>query len=148
MRVNIGPIWPPMRVKIDGQMMEVHKIYGEDAYDLKIVEMMDRTEWYITTHEKARQGIQNYWQWMADNDPGELKAMLGEERMIEWAIGQSDSFGISSFDEFKDIIGDNPEEELGCYDGNECSVTRIGRLAEEMDVEDEDISEIYAYRRN
>lgn len=77
--------------------------------------------------------VRERWRDMRDNDRTKLRALLGDDRLIQWGLGESDSFGISSFDEFLERFGDSIEEELATYDGDEIEAevniklaTRIG----------------------
>lgn len=80
-------------------------------------------EWVVfESSERAGELAADYWREMAENDPKEFACIIGDERLVGWALGRSDSFGISSLDEFCDVCSDHPEEHHASYDGNELEV--------------------------
>ena len=71
------------------------------------------------------------WEDMAKHDRKEFACIIGEERLVQWALGESDSFGISSLEEFLDITAGSPEFELAGYDHEEREVDRVETMLEE-----------------
>lgn len=112
-----------MNIIIDGSEYEVDKVL-EFGY-LPLI-CCGKVEFYVAEDsESAGEATAKYYQDMAHNDPKEFIALIGEERMVGWAIGQGDSFGISSFKHFLDAVAEVPEEQWAGYDGIEREVEEI-----------------------
>lgn len=110
-----------MLMVIDNEVIEVTHV-KDSGYGKKI-DCDNGCEYYIfEDSEAAGQAAREYWQDMKDNDKSEFRCIIGDERLVEWACGESDSFGISSFDEFLDIVETVPEEQWAGYDGCEIEV--------------------------
>ena len=121
-------------VEIDGEQVEVYKVrtYGY----LPILDC-GRPEFYVAqSTEAAGRAARTYWQEMADNDPKELTCLVGEETLVNWALGLSagpGSVAVNSLDEWLDLWLDTPEEQWASYDGAERQVTGMSRaLADEL----------------
>jgi hypothetical protein len=82
---------------------------------------------------------------MAQDDPREFTAINGEERLVKWALGESDEYGIDSLDTFCEVTATVPEEEWAKYDGEEREFT-VTFAAQEGE-EAEEFSGV-AYRHN
>ena len=130
---------------------ETHDVQDVSASGyLPRVRLLNGHEYYVAeTHEIAGEAASKYWRDLAETDPKEFASLIGEERVVQWAMNQSDSFGICNAEEFFDRVGDVPEEEFGRYDGHEIEgVTLSAALAQELDLEDADPQYIVAYRQN
>ena len=126
----------------------VHKVDKDDIIEnyfgnLPKITTVDGEEFIIANRENAEEAVRDYWKDMVNNDEREFKAIMGEERLMNWALNKSDSFGISSFDEFIERVGQYCEEDLAREDGYEHDVTRIGVLATILDVSN---GNLHAYR--
>jgi hypothetical protein len=98
---------------------KVRPDYGEGEYGA-LVETEDGEEWVLfDDSEKAGEAAAERWRDMAQNYPKEFAAIIGEERLVQWALGQSDEFGIDGLDMFCEVTADNPNEEWASYDGEE-----------------------------
>jgi hypothetical protein len=87
---------------------------------------------------------------MAKNDKEEFTCMVGEKCLVSWCLGESAGPGttkVDSIDEWLDLWLDTPEEHFARYDGNEQYVTRIGRLATELNLDPDNVGFV-AYRTN
>jgi hypothetical protein len=110
-----------VKIIIEGELEDVDKIY-----DGGYLPMLDigRREYYVARDEdQAGEAAAKYWREMAEGDHREFIAMIGEERLVDWAIGRGDSFGISGLEDFLERVASVPEEQFASYDGNslECS---------------------------
>lgn len=113
------------KIIIDGNEYEIDDIYNFGY--LPIVKCGNMEFYVAEDTEAAGEKAKEYWQDMIDNDPKEFTCIIGEERLLQWALGRSDGYGISSAQEFLDKVADHPEEEFGSYDGNELTVNGRGR---------------------
>jgi hypothetical protein len=86
--------------------------------------------------EEAGQAARAYWESMAEDDPQEFTAMVGEFTLVSWASGQYAGPGsaqVTSLNDWLDLWLDTPEEHFARYDGEEIEVERISpRLADEL----------------
>lgn len=121
-----------MRVKIEDQIYTVRSVV--DYGYLPIVEMEDGTEWYLAKDaEHPGEKAAEYWKDLARNDPEEFVELIGEKRLVQWVLGHSDDFGVSSFEEFLKVVAKHPEKEFSGYDEKEYKVTKVGELVRELD---------------
>jgi len=81
--------------------------------------------------ENAGQAARDRWADMAKEDREEFRAIIGEKRLLQWVLGESDSFGISSLEEFLDVTATVPEEEFASYDHAEREVSAVSRSLRE-----------------
>lgn len=80
-------------------------------------------EWVVfESRERAGELAADYWREMAENDPKEFACIIGNERLVDWALGCSDSFGIRSLGDFLEVTATVPEEHHASYDGTELEV--------------------------
>lgn len=95
-----------------------------------MLELDDGTEWYVFEEpEEAGAAARKYWEDLADNDPKEFAAVVGEEALIAWGREQNYApgcVGVSSLEEWFDLVENTPEDLWGSYDGTE-SVCRINK---------------------
>ena len=114
-----------MVIKYDGENYEVKEILS-GSY-LPMLQTEGDMEFYISPDEEtAGQAAKERWEDMMQNDPEEFATIIGTERLVQWAMGQSDSYGISSAREFLEVISTVPEEEFASYD----SVAADGQITE------------------
>lgn len=109
-----------MQVSIDGEVLDVDKIYGPVGFKtpgVSRVEVGNREYYLAASEEAAGKLARERWQDTIDHDKEEFVCMISKDRLVQWAVGESDSFGISSADEFLDAIESAPEEELASHDG-------------------------------
>jgi len=101
----------------EGEIDGVSDSYGGKG---RLVTIGSR-EWYIyDNREDAGAEAAEYWEDMAEGDAGEFAAIIGSERLIQWGLGKSDEYGISSVQEFAERNADVPEENWASYDSQEC----------------------------
>lgn len=118
-----------MITDIDCTIQDITDIY-DDAFGTCIC--IGNQEYYVfTDREDAEQAVYKYWEDMAQDDPKEFACIIGDDRLIKWALNQSDEYGICNADEFFEVCGQHCEETLAGYDGQE-----------------NEINGIYYYRRN
>lgn len=101
--------------------------------DLPMIDIGQQDYYVARDSEEAGEAVRQRWIDMKDNDKKEFRCLIGDERLIQWACDESDSFGISSFDEFLERVGDAPGEELASYDGEEREANINLPLAEELE---------------
>ena len=105
---------------IDGSKYEVAATHDYGCYRRSTYADTEGGDYYIyEDRDDAGKDTYDYWEDMAHNDRGEFIAIIGEERLLEWALGNSDDFGISSAQEFFERNADVPEETLASYDSEE-----------------------------
>ena len=119
-----------MRIKIDGEIYEVDKVYANRH---PVLIQGGKMEFYaFEDSEEAGKAVAEHYRDMANDDPQEFTAIIGEQRLIGWAMNKSDSFGISSFDEFLERVAEVPEDHWASYDGQEREIQRVGKLYDEL----------------
>lgn len=119
------------RIKIDGELYRISSIFDNGL--LPLITTEEGQEFYLAKDsETAGEKAVEYWQDMKYNDREEFRCIIGEERLRQWSLGKSDSFGISSFKNFCKIVATVPEEDFASYDHIERSVDRIGRAVDEL----------------
>jgi hypothetical protein len=117
-----------MKIKIDGEEYEVDKVRNGGYLPNIDIGQMD---FYVAaSSEDAGKAARKYWEDIRDHDKKEFVCLIGEKRLVQWACGESDSFGLSSFEDFLDVVEGVPEEEFASYDGVECEV--------DIDVDEDD----------
>ena len=129
-------------IEIDGGLYEIDKV--DTAMYLPMISC-GKLEFYVARdNEEAGAAAREYWNDMATNDPREFTSIVGEERLVQWALGRGDECGCCSLDDFLDAVEDVPEEEFANYDGKELEVSGLG-----IDLE-EDLGFVptVAYRHN
>lgn len=134
------------KLTFDGETSEVEEVRDSGWGEGFEVELSEHPgEWIVFADaEAAGEAAREYWQEMADHDPTELRAIVGDEALIEWALGNWYAVGstaVSSLTEWLDLWLDVPEEEFARYDGNEWE----GNL---LNVETGETCEVVLYRTN
>lgn len=147
-----------MKVRIDDNIIEVNDVHNWGY--LPSIDLDDGTEYEVAENsDSAGEKAVEYWEEMAHNDSREFVCMMGEERLLNWAMGKSDGFGCSSFQDFLELISHHPEETFGGYDGSEVEIEIDAELAEELGYSADDLVKsegdeevnwfsIVGYRRN
>jgi hypothetical protein len=134
------------RIKIDGETYEVEQVVTGGYLPMLVC---GKTEFYIAESvEAAGEAARTYWRDMAKQDRREFACIIGEERLVKWALGESDEFGISSLDDFLDRVADVPEEQWAGYDGCARDIDRVGRVAEELGWDADLRADWVAFRHN
>ena len=124
---------------VEGQWEELYRhspaiIFDDeefDEFDVKeqndplTVEIGSREYVLFESEFNAGEAAAEYWRDMAKDDQKEFAAIIGEDRLVKWALGESDRFGISSLDEFLENASENPAEHHASYDGNEIEVQAV-----------------------
>lgn len=112
-----------MKIKIDGEVYDVDKVFT-GGY-LPLLEC-GKLEFYVASDsESAGEAAAKYWEDMAKSDPKEFTCIIGEERLVLWALGQSDSYGFDCLQDFLDTTATVPEEQWASYDGAERDVEAL-----------------------
>lgn len=119
-------------IKIDGTIYTIRKAYHSNGY-LPFIETDSGEQFYLAeSSEAAGDAAAEYWRDMAQNDRKEFACIIGEERLVQWALGESDSFGIDSLENFLEVIATVPEEHFASYDSVEREVQRVGTLRDDL----------------
>ena len=138
-----------MKIKFDGETYEVEEIIN-GSY-LPILQLDNGTEWYIAKdYDEAGKAAQEYWEDMAKNDPEEFRHIIGEERLLKWALNESDEYGIRNLEEFLDAVESAPEETFAGYDGNLIEGIEYAddELIEELDLDETELQKVILMRHN
>lgn len=124
----------PTRIRIDGELYNVSNVY--DGGYLPMIETEEGCDFYLAEDsEKAGEAARKYWEDMANDDPSEFRAIIGDEALVAWALGQPyapGSVSVNSLNEWLDLVATVPEEEFAGYDSQEREVNRCGILANEL----------------
>lgn len=135
----------PRRIKIDGEVYQVDDV--QTAYRSLPEITCGKVEFILAeSSEAAGKAAREYWKDMAENDTKEFTCMVGEETLIQWALGHSAGPGsthVNSLEEWLDLWLDTPEEHFASYDSEERTVNRCGKLRDELG-----FTPKVAYRRN
>ena len=106
-----------MKIKFNDLLYEVEEIIN-GGY-LPILRLDDGTEWYIAkNYDESGKAARKYWEDIIRDDPEEFRCIIGEKRLLKWALNESDEFGICNLEEFLEKVEDCPEETFATYDGN------------------------------
>ncbi len=133
-------------IRIDGETYEIDHVrdLGDGVHEVSC----GRMEFVIAPDsETAGQAARARWAEMAENDPEEFRCMVGDEVLVNWALGQNagpGSVGCDSLEEWLDLHLSHPEEEFASYDGMECTVDACGAEI----VEEVGYKPTVAYRHN
>jgi hypothetical protein len=124
-----------MKIKINDEFYVVEEVRTGEYLPLLICE--DGTKWYVAEDDLvAHSATVDYWQDLVDNDPEELKCIVGTECLVNWALGKYDGPGqeqVCSLEEWMDLCGHHPEETWAHYDGEYNDVQVISKdLADEL----------------
>jgi hypothetical protein len=121
----------------------VYRVWSINNYGyLPMITLEGGMEYYIApSSERAGEQARDYWREMAENDPQEFAALVGEETLVSWASGQYAGPGsthVQNLEEWLDLWLTTPEECWASYDGTEeeCSINR--NVAEELCNDGED----------
>lgn len=146
-----------MLAVIDGDVVEITEVlnYGY----LPIIRTREASygiqkEYYIVKdREDAEEAVVRYWEDMINRDPRELRCLVGDETLIQWAMGHSAGPGYvkaRNLTDWVEAISHYPEEQWASYDGQELDGMINRNLAEELDFhfEEGEQIEVILYRCN
>lgn len=125
------------RIDIDGETFTVLRVRELGHGELSEIDTAGGKSFILSSsREEAGRAARARWEEMARTDPGEFRAIVGDQALVAWALGQPASPGsreVSSLNEWLDLWLDIPQEEWACYDGKECDVDDVSlRLVEEL----------------
>lgn len=115
----------PFSLVIDGELLNGDLRY-DTGEEYATFESGDRSWFIAKDSETAGEYVADRWREMAENDPKEFRMLVGDENLIQWALGKSAGPGSNhyrSLDAWLESWKDHPAEDLASYDGNECDVT-------------------------
>ena len=102
-----------------------------------------RKQWYVFPDtETAGEAARDYWQELAENDPDEFTALVGEGTLVAWALGRYAGPGstqVTSLEEWLDLWLDTPEEHFASYDGEELNGTVCKSLQADLGLDDKHV---------
>lgn len=111
-----------------GETFEPHDI-SEHSDGVHFVQC-GHSDWYIARDAEAAGAlVGSRWAEMVEHDPSEIRALLGDDVLCAWAMGQPAGPGntqVRSLTEWIDVMASVPHEELASYDGEEQEITRAG----------------------
>jgi len=116
-----GDTVKPLDILHSGFLPEID--FGEECYAV------------AQTSEDAGHAARLYWQDMIKHSPGEFTAIVGEDSLVKWALGQPAGPGnvkVTSVDEWLDLTAKHPEETFAGYDGKETEIQINKALADEL----------------
>lgn len=105
-------------IHFDGDTLNLDNYFenGEDGIHVT----WNGGDWYVFPNEDiAGQAARDYWEDMAHNDKAEFRAIVGEDALIAWCLGESYAVGtkaVSSLDSWLDLWLTTPEEHWASYD--------------------------------
>lgn len=115
-----------MTITIDGTEYEVEDIY---KHYLPEIRTRGHQEFVVArSSEQAGKAARKRWADMAQNDKSQFRAMVGDEALMAWAMGEYGGPGstkVKSLKAWLDLHLNVPEEEWASYDGNERTVERV-----------------------
>jgi hypothetical protein len=136
-------------IVIDGEVCEVKEVRDYDY--LPIVELEDGRDFYLARNkDEAGEKAREYWEEMAENDPEEFVALVGEKTLVSWALGQYAGPGstkVQNLDEWLDLWFNTPEEQWASYDSQEKDCRLNLNLVAELGWEDDEVNAV-CYRHN
>lgn len=113
-----------------------------NSVDIQFLSHGDSYTVFADTDE-AGQAAEERWRDMAAHDPREFTALVGENVLISWALGQPAGPGsataTSLSDWLENVVRTHPEEEFGRYDGAEYCFFCDPK---NNDMEDDDVREV------
>lgn len=121
----------PEEITIDGETFEVYDVM-KGGY-LPLVEADGQTFYVAEDLDSAGSAAAQRWRDMAENDPTEFRAMMGDEVLVNWALGKPAGPGsakVTSLEEWLEVVSEAPEEEFASYDGYAREVEDVGEIAE------------------
>jgi hypothetical protein len=131
-------------VNIDGEVLDV----DVQNYEYPMVSHGNR-EWYVFQDEEhAGKEAREYWMDMAENDQSEFVCIVGENNLVNWALGNMAGPGstkVSSLEEWFDLWLNIPEEQWASYDGNVLDGTVSKEVMDELGFSDKNV---VFYRHN
>lgn len=120
-------------IEIDGEIFVLdeddHCSLGDGLQDVDVTLDGEKMRFILARDsEAAGEGARTYYAEMAQHDPREFVAIVGERVLIAWGLGQSagpGSTSVSSLSEWLDIVASVPEEHYASYDGTERTVDYV-----------------------
>lgn len=135
-RIEEGEIlddYPEMGITIDGEVRIIAQIHRYGG--LPLVETRGGWTYFVAENaEAAGEAAREYWEDLARNDKREFVCVVGEETLVDWALGNYAGPGsnkVPNLEAWLDLWLDTPEEHWARYDGRERTVTQVGRALEE-----------------
>lgn len=113
-------------IKIDGGVYEVDDIR---VFCYLPLITCGKLEFYVAeSSEHAGEKAKEHYEDMIQQDPEEFKCIVGVDALVAWALGQNyapGNVGVSSLQEWLDLVAEHPEEEWGRWDGTELEVEDV-----------------------
>jgi len=128
-----------MKIIIDEEEYIVEEIIEGSYLPLLLCE--DGTGWCVAYDSiAAATSVEEFLFDLVENDPQEFRCLVGDECLINWALGKFDGPGTEHACSLRDwiqICGKYPEEQWASYDGERRKIDEIDdELLEELDWSD------------
>lgn len=120
-------------IEVDGEAYPVSSIHNHG--DLPIVDLGFAEYMVAPDRKTAGEAAKNYWRTMAEDDPSEFTAIVGEDTLTSWSLGKTAGPGsvkVSSFNEWLEVVAENPHETFASYDGKEHQGYINKKLADDL----------------
>jgi hypothetical protein len=105
---------------IDGE----RSVFDWDDNEGSLITLETGEEFYIfRDSDEAGEEARRYWEDLAQYDPTEFTALVGEKTLVAWGLGQwagPGSTQVTSLGDWLDLWLNIPEEHFASYDGHEC----------------------------
>ena len=118
-------VYDAAAIFLDGKWNEVYHEF-DNLFSLR----EEPGEWHLfESGEAAGAAAASYWRDLAEHDPREFAALVGEGTLVAWGLGQSAGPGYgkaASLNEWlSEVIARHPEEHFGSYDGGEWDIPAV-----------------------
>lgn len=138
-----------MLIVIDNEVVEIEDI-NDNGFGGYLIECDNGAEYQVfKDFEEAGEAAADYWRDMAENDPKEFRCIIGDETLINWALGQYAGPGCEqtkTLEGWFELTKKYPEEQWAGYDGNEIEGAKFNKHFERETGFDKE--EIVLYRCN
>ena len=133
-----------MFVQIQDRQYQVKEI--KEGHALPLVVLDDGHEFFIgSSPEDAGEAAARYYWNLVDQDPHKLRQLIGDETLINWAmgkesgpVGRHEKSATSLQEWIEKIVKRHPDVEFGHYVGSEVRVGVSGDLARRLGIDPED----------
>ena len=136
-------------IVIDGELCKVKEVHNYGY--LPMIKLEDGRDYYIAKDkDEAGEKAREYWEEMAQDDPEEFAALVGEKTLVSWALGQYAGPGsskVQNLDEWLDLWLNTPEEQWASYDSQEKDCKLNLNLITELEWEEDEVNAV-CYRHN
>lgn len=122
---------------IDGEFYPVIDMDNDSG--LYLINTGEKSFYVAEDSYEAGQPVEEYWRYMASNDPDEFAEMVGRDSLVSWGLGQlagPGSVKVRSLEDWFSMTAEHPAEHWGSWDGTESEVTLSAALFAELEWND------------